>query len=70
MNDLPDPKVQLEDIRRMSREDVMRLDERVLLRLLEQADKAAYNAGAMLDWVRGIVARKRGHTPGSNESDS
>ena len=70
MNDLPDPKVQLEDLRKMSREEVLSLDDEILTGLLEQADKAAYNAGAMLDWVRRIIAGKQGHTPGSDESDS
>ncbi|WP_422927458.1 hypothetical protein [Singulisphaera sp. PoT] len=70
MNDLSEPGIALEDLRKMSREEVLRLDDEVLTGLLEQADKAAYNAEAMLDWVRRIIAGKKGHTPGSDESDS
>lgn len=59
MNDLPKEKFTLSDIRKMSVEEALMLDDELLLRAQHQADKAAYSAALMLDWIRGIIARKR-----------
>lgn len=58
MNDLHSQKITLTDIKYVSVETLPNLSLEVLHELENEADKAAYDAGARLEWIRGIIAKK------------
>ena len=58
MNDSQPQKITLEQVRHTSVRTLLELDIETLRDLENQADKAVYDAGTQLDWIRGVIAKK------------
>lgn len=58
MNDSQPQKITLEQVRHTSVGTLLELDVETLRDLENQADKAVYDAGTQLDWIRGVIAKK------------
>ena len=70
MNDSTKQKITLEDVRHVSVETLFKLDIETLRELEDQADKAVYDAGTRLEWIRGIIKKKTHDEGTSTETNS
>ncbi len=68
MNDTPTPKITLENVRHTEIGELLKLDMAALNDLEDQADKAAYDAGTLLEWIRGVIAKKELDEGAANEA--
>ena len=67
MNDSPAQIIRLEDIRFVTLGTLLTLDIDALRDLENQADKAVYDAGTRLEWIRGVIAKKTHDEGAANE---
>ena len=67
MNDSPALKITLDDIRFVALGTLLALDLDALRDLENQADKAVYDAGTSLEWIRGVIAKKTHDEGAANE---
>ncbi len=67
MNDSPALKITLENIRIVPLGTLLTLDFATLRDLENQADKAVYDAGTRLEWIRGVIAKKTHDEGAANE---
>lgn len=59
MNDTPKYALTLETILHRHNGDLAALDMETLKALADEADKAVFDAGIALDFIRAVIARKR-----------
>lgn len=67
MNASPAQKIRLENIRFVTLGTLLTLDIATLRELENQADKAVYDAGTRLEWIRGVIAKKTHDEGAANE---
>lgn len=58
MSASPAQIIRLEDIRFVTLGTLLTLDIDALRELENQADKAVYDAGTRLEWIRGVIKKK------------
>lgn len=68
MNDTPTQRITLEDVRHTEVGELLKLDIDTLRDLENQADKAVYDAGTRLDWIRGVITKKLNDEGAANEA--
>lgn len=68
MNDSPKEKISLDDVRHVSVGTLLKLNIDTLRDLEDQADKRIYDAGTLLEWIRGVIAKKL-HDESSQQSN-
>ena len=68
MNDSPALKITLDDTRFAPLGALLTLDIDALRELENQADKAVYDAGTRLEWIRGVIAKKTHDAGAANET--
>ena len=70
MNDSPALKITLQDVKFVSVGTLINLTIEQLRELENEADKAVYDAGTRLEWIRGIITKKLTDEGATNESGS
>lgn len=68
MTDTPTPTITLENVRTTEVGELLKLDIAVLRDLENQADKAVYDAGTLLEWIRGVITKKLTDEGAANEA--
>ena len=70
MNDSHSTKITLADVKYVSVETLLNLSFEALHELENEADKAVYDAGTRLEWIRGAIALKKKKQGASDASAS
>jgi hypothetical protein len=70
MNNSQPQKITLEQVRHTSVGTLLELDIETLRDLENQADKAVYDAGTQLDWIRGVIAKKLNDEGAAHAADA
>ncbi len=70
MNDSPALRITLQDVKFVSVGTLINLTIEQLRELENEADKAVYDAGTRLEWIRGIITKKLTDEGATNESGS